>query len=127
MRPNRVEYGLPACRPGGPWILQRIVFTWPSRANRRPPRNCRELFGQRQPADFRDRAVPVQVSLLREQFARLVVFFNRGVGILPLGFCQDVFVGHPRHGGGRKKGGPADRGDHQPKLSMTIGPAIHRR
>lgn len=125
MRPTRIEYGLPACRAVGPCIPQRIRFARPGRANRHPPSDCRELSGGRRLADSRDRAVPVQVLLLREQFERLVAFFDRGGGVLPLGSGQDVFVGHPRHGGGRKKGGSADRGDHQPKLSMTIGPAVH--
>ncbi len=103
MRPHRIEYGLPDCGPVGPGIPQRIAFTRPSRANRRPPSDCRELFGGRQLADSRDRAVPVQVLLLREQFERLVAFFGRAGGVLTLGFSQDVFVGHLRHGGGRKK------------------------
>ena len=126
MRPTRIEYGLPACRAVGPWISQRIVFARPGRANRHPPSDYREFFSRWRPTDFRDRAVPVQVLLLREQFERLVAFFGRAVGVVPLGFSRDVFVSHPRHGSGRKKGGPADRGDHQPKLSMTISPAIHK-
>ena len=127
MGPARIVYGLPACRTVGLWIQQRIEFTRPRRANQHPPSDCHELFGGRRLADFRDRAVPIQVLLLREQFARLVTFFNRNIGVLPLSFDQEVFFCDLRHGGGRKKGGSADRGDHQPKLSMTIDPAIHRR
>ncbi len=127
MRPHRIECCLPGCRLVGRWTPRKTAFTLSIRAIRRPPRKRRELFRGGRLADLRDRAVPVQVLLLREQFARVVAFFSRGVGVLPLGFGQEVFFGHPRHGGGRKKGGPADRGDHQPELSMTTGPAIHGR